>query len=94
MTYRVLFRMSLNKDKSSVVRNKVDATLGAAWIRKRAGKTATWEASGLNPDALNSVAAALKILARPSAVAGANAEVAVDHVWLYFDRDMPIVAAN
>ena len=86
MTYRVVFRMSLNKDTGSIVRNSISGTLGAAKIPRRPKTTATWEASGLPASALTTVARVLQTLANPSAVQGADKRVAVDHVWLYVDR--------
>lgn len=94
MTYRVLFRMSLNKDSKSAVRNAIEATLAGAKLVKRKGRTATWEANGLDPAALQTVAGVLKALADPTRFKGASAKVTVDHVWLYVDRDIAPPRSN
>jgi hypothetical protein len=89
MKYRVIFRMSLNHDTYSAVRNEVEKRLGVSGIRKRPGKTATWEAGGLEPRALLTVARILAELAEPSKISsGASSTVTVDHIWLYVDRDL------
>lgn len=87
MKYRVLFRMSLNRDTSSHVRNSIEKSLGTIRLLKRPGKTATWEAGGLDPTALQTVARVLQTLSDPSKVPGADPRVTLDHVWLYVDQD-------
>lgn len=94
MKYRVQFRMSLNRDKGSKVRNKVKATLTKAQITQRqvvsdtSGKsTGTWEGTGLDDAGLTAMQDILELLkGLPGSVKNANKNVALDHVWLYVDR--------
>lgn len=95
MKYRVQFRMSLNRDKGSKVRNKVGGALKKVSITQRQvvsdpnGKsTGTWEGTGLDQAGLTAMQEILELLkGLPGSVKNANKNVALDHVWLYVDRD-------
>jgi len=83
--------MSLNRDSSSRVGNKVNGIMKSAGIPKKtvASKTtATWESSGLQPSALDAVQEVLDVLkGLPNTVTNADPKVDLDHLWFYVDKD-------
>jgi hypothetical protein len=95
MKYRVQLRMSLNRDKGSKVRNKIKGRLTKEGITQRfviseksGQSTGTWEGTRLDARAITAVREVLEILeGLPDSVTNANAEVTLDHVWLYIDQD-------
>lgn len=95
MSYRVQFRMSLNRDEGSRVRNKVEAVLTKARITQRQAVsgngqkvTGTWEGTGLSAAGLTAMENVLKLLkGLPGSVKNADKDVELDHVWLYVDCD-------
>jgi len=88
MGWRVIVRVSINKDSSSTIRNTViKPLLEDAGLRKRGRSTATWESNDVpEKDAAKQLARLLPRLARAGQQEGANPKALLDHIWIYIDQ--------
>jgi hypothetical protein len=88
MGWRVIVRLSLNRDTQSVIRNQVvKPVLEAAGLIKRRRSTATWESQEADEvKVARQLARLLRRLARAANEAGANPKVVLDHIWIYIDQ--------
>jgi hypothetical protein len=82
MEYRIILRVSLNKDVGSVVRNNALAPiLTQAGLQNTA--TGTWESASLALDiALGAMSSLFEALAGLDDETSAH----LDHLWIYMDR--------
>lgn len=94
MSWRVIVRVGLTQDTGSIVRNgALVPELVAMGLHNTA--TGTWEASF----ATEALAAArlsnvLAVLARPTAINGADPAVRLKHLWVYIDDQSDQVASQ
>lgn len=88
MGWRIIVRLSINKDKNSTIRNKVvKPILEAAGLKKRPRSTATWESNEVDEaTTAKQLARLLPRLAKAAEQPGANPKVRVDHIWIYIDQ--------
>ena len=84
MNWRVIVRFSLNDDKNSQLRNKLEKSLQSHGINRT--KTATYEsASADQQEAANVLANLLKTLGEANLSADGDSP-SLCHLWIYVDR--------
>jgi hypothetical protein len=86
MEWRVIIRWSFDKDVSSTMRNNLEALLNQCNISRTT--TGTWECRAANPKlAADKIGEMLKRIADSSLVNGVDPAFALDHIWVYIDRE-------
>jgi len=85
--WRIIIRLSIDDDLSSLVRNAIQQHLENCGIKRT--KTGTWQSEF--PHCTSAAAAkqlgrVLKILSNPAQILGANPDAKLDHIWFYIER--------
>jgi hypothetical protein len=91
---RLIIRFSLNNDTNSIVRNAVNSALSPFMVLKHripgthGSTTGTWEGANLSiQDVAGAIDAMMNIFEYPANV-NAGPHFAVDHIWIYTDKDI------
>jgi hypothetical protein len=87
MTWRVILRVGLTKDKGSIVRNTaLEPSFKAMGLGNTT--TGTWEATHVEEaSAIEHLHKVLKTLADPASCSSAPADVRFKHLWVYIDNE-------
>jgi hypothetical protein len=89
MATKVTVRVSLNKDSNSIVRAAIWSRLKPGGFTKPPTKTATWKTSRFNKRAAHALAKVIALVENPqSACKRANPQAALDHLWIYVEKDI------
>ncbi len=86
MSWRVILRFSLNKDKNSALRNSIAGALLERGFQRT--KTGTWERDDFDSPgkAMRAVREVTRRIQDPHKYGPKTSTVILDHVWVYVDQ--------